>query len=120
MNRTVKAGAGHVDNNQYETFSEAVTSIDESQEEVSVMIHTYWTNFITTGNPNGNPDVPTNRWSNRPAWETYDDQTRRFMTFGLGNDERAGGNGTGVAAQMRGSERNEAECDWWKKTYADE
>jgi triacylglycerol lipase len=39
------------------------------------------------------------------------------MVFGEGNDERAGGSGTGVAAQLVEDEWSRKECDfWWTKT----
>jgi triacylglycerol lipase len=38
------------------------------------------------------------------------------MVFGEGNDERAGGSGKGVAAQLAEDEWSRWECDfWWTK-----
>ncbi|EHL02920.1 putative cAMP-regulated D2 protein [Glarea lozoyensis 74030] len=113
LNKTVKGGAGHVDNIEYESFQDSVITISESQKEVSGIYHSFITNFITTGNPNGK----STRWRKRPTWKAYDIEKREIMTFGLGNNERAGGNDTGIAAQMRGSEWITEECNfWWAKT----
>jgi acetylcholinesterase len=113
LNKTVKGGANHGDNMYYESFQEEVTSISESQREVSGLYHAYVTSFITDGNPN----AIKGRFSEKPTWESYSSKKAGAMTFGKGNDERAGGFGKGVAAQMVGNEWIEKECNfWWRKS----
>lgn len=112
LNRTVKGGANHGDNMYYESFARDVTGISEAQKEVSGVLHAYLTSFIATGDPN----MVRGRWVERPEWEKYAEGTE-VMTFGLGNDERAGGGGIGVSAQMEGSEWIKSECAfWWEKS----
>ncbi|EKD19761.1 uncharacterized protein L3040_001893 [Drepanopeziza brunnea f. sp. 'multigermtubi'] len=114
LNKTVKGGANHGDNMYYESFAEEVTSISEAQKEVSGKYHAYVTSFITEGDPN----VVRGRYADRPRWERYERGEERVMTFGKGNDERAGGGEVGVAAQMAGSEWIKKECAfWWKKSH---
>jgi len=113
LNKTVKGGANHGDSMYYETFAEDVTSISESQREVSGVLHAYVTSFIVGGDPN----VIKGRWGDRERWERYEGKGEGVMTFGMGNDERAGGTGLGIAAEMRGSESVKKECDfWWRKS----
>ncbi|KAE8452649.1 hypothetical protein EG329_013908 [Mollisiaceae sp. DMI_Dod_QoI] len=114
LNKTVKGGANHGDNMYYESFQDQVTSISEAQREVSGKYHAYITSFIT----NGDPNAIKGRWADRPRWEKYERDTERVMTFGKGNDERAGGTGVGVAAQMAGSGWMRKECEfWWRKSH---
>ena len=109
----MKGGANHGDSMYYETFAEDVTSISESQREVSGVLHAYVTSFIVGGDPN----VIKGRWGDRERWERYEGKGEGVMTFGMGNDERAGGTGLGIAAEMRGSESVKKECDfWWRKS----
>lgn len=114
LNKTVKGGANHGDNMFYEGFPEDITSISEAQREVSGKYHAYVTSFITGGDPN----FIQGRFGDRPKWSRYEKETEQVMTFGKGNDERAGGTGVGVAAQMLGSEWVKKECEfWWKKSH---
>jgi triacylglycerol lipase len=118
LNSTVKGGANHGDNMYYESFQDSITGISEGQREVSGFYHAYVTSFITKGDPN----AIAGRWGQRPTWERYQSgKTKgdeKVMTFGLGNDERAGGVGKGIAAQMRGSKWIRKECEfWWKKSF---
>lgn len=113
LNKTVKGGANHGDNMYYESFQDEVTTISEAQREVSGVYHAYVTSFITGGDPN----LIKGTFGGRPKWEPYGREGERVITFGKGNDERAGGNGKGVVAQMVGSEWIEQQCNfWWKKS----
>jgi acetylcholinesterase len=118
LNKTVKGGANHGDNMYYESFPDDITSISESQKEVSGVYHAFITSFIVTGDPN----MIRGTWSERVRWEEYMSGKigggEVVMTFGMGNDERAGGTGKGIAAQMRNSEWVTKECDfWWEKSH---
>lgn len=118
LNKTVKGGANHGDNMYYEAFPEDITSISEAQREVSGKYHAYITSFITTGDPN----AIQGRFGDRVEWKRYQSGTaggdEKVMTFGMGNDERAGGKGLGVAAQMIGSGWVRKECEfWWRKSH---
>ncbi|PBP26033.1 carboxylesterase family protein [Diplocarpon rosae] len=114
LNQTVKGGANHGDNMYYETFPEDITSMSEAQKEVSGKYHAYVTSFITQSDPN----TIQGRYAERPLWEKYESKAERVMTFGQGNDERAGGTGVGVAAQMLGSEWIKKQCAfWWMKSH---
>lgn len=118
LNSTVKGGANHGDNMYYESFQESITSLGSGQREVSGMYHAYVTSFIAKGDPN----AILGRFGDRPTWEEYraggEGRGEMSMTFGLGNDERAGGAGKGVAAVMRGSEWVRKECEfWWRKSF---
>lgn len=113
MNKTVKGGANHGDNMYYESFPDDVTNISETQREVSGVYHAYVTSFITGGDPNS----IKGRFGNRPVWPRYGREAENAMTFGKGNDERAGGTGKGVAAEILGSEWIEKKCKfWWNKS----
>jgi acetylcholinesterase len=113
LNKTVKGGANHGDNMYYESFQNEVTSISEAQREVSGVYHAYVTSFITSGDPNS----IKGRFGDRPKWEKYGREEENAMTFGKENDERAGGSGKGIAAQMVGSEWIEKQCNfWWEKS----
>ena len=113
LNKTVKGGANHGDNMYYEAFPEDITSISNVQMEVSRNYHAYVTSFITSGDPN----AIQGRFGDRPKWERYERASERVMTFGMGNDERAGGSGKGIAAEMRGSDWIREECEfWWRKS----
>lgn len=106
-------GANNGDNMYYQVFPDEITSVSDAQREVSGKYHAYLTSFITSGDPN----TIKGRFADGPKWERYMRESELVMTFGKGNDERAGGTGKGVAAQLLGSEWVKKECDfWWKKT----
>lgn len=115
LNMTVQGGANHADQLPYEAFDAEVRSLSKAQEEVAGTLHAYFTSFIIAGDPN----ALGGSYPDRPVWERYSDapQEGRVMMFGEGNDERAGGTGTGVAAKMWPDEWSARECEfWWKKT----
>lgn len=114
VNSTVLGGANHGDNMYYQSFQESITKLGKTQREISGVYHEGVTSFITTGNPN----TVKGRFGGRPEWESYGGTNgRKVMTFGKGNDERAGGSSRGVVAEMRGSELVEKECEfWWGKS----
>lgn len=116
LNKTVQGGANHGDQMAYETFNPEVRDISKDQEEVSGMLHSYFTSFIVRGDPN----AFQGRYAHRPIWEAYDasrDSGKRIMIFGEENDERAGGNGRGTLAQIADDEWSRRECEfWWTKS----
>ncbi|KAH1371363.1 hypothetical protein KXX35_006200 [Aspergillus fumigatus] len=115
LNKTVQGGANHGDQMEYETYNPEVRGISSSQDEIAGTFHAYITSFIVAGDPN----AVGGKYNNRPVWEPYNASLtsgRRIMVFGEGNDERAGGSGTGVAAQYVEDRWSRRECDfWWTK-----
>ncbi|KOC18748.1 extracellular lipase [Aspergillus flavus AF70] len=114
LNKTVQGGANHGDQMAYETFNPEVRAISENQEKIAGTLHAYFTSFIVSGDPNAVPGA----YADRPSWETYDTSSSgRIMVFGEGNDERAGGNGVGIAAQVVDDDWSRKECNfWWTKS----
>jgi triacylglycerol lipase len=111
LNSTVKGGANHGDHLSYQTMDATVQEYSEAQKEVAWAMHAYWTSFITTGNPNS----IRGRAGWRAEWVRYNTKDPQVMIFGEGNDERAGGDGVGVATKMDKDEWSGKECDfWWK------
>jgi triacylglycerol lipase len=111
LNSTVKGGANHGDHLSYQTMDATVQEYSEAQKEVAWAIHAYWTSFIATGNPNS----IRGRAGWRAEWVRYNTKDPQVMIFGEGNDERAGGDGVGVATKMDKDEWSGKECDfWWK------
>lgn len=110
LNKTVKGGANHADQMEYETMS--VLDISPSQKEVAETFHAYVTSFITKGDPN----AVQGRQKDRDVWKAYDVKEPKVMIFGEGNDERAGGDSLGVAAKLNDDVWAKEECDfWWEK-----
>ncbi|KAJ6505935.1 putative extracellular lipase [Mycena vulgaris] len=117
LNQTVKGGANHGDHIGYETMDSAVQDYSDAQKEVAWALHAYWTSFITTGSPNS----IRGRAAGRAEWARYDTIDPRVMAFGEGNDERAGGHGVGITAEMKPDDWSRKECDfWWSKTALSE
>jgi acetylcholinesterase len=106
VNRTVLGGAGHGDYISYETMDANVRAISPTQRQIATLFHGYITNFIITGNPNYYSGVRGPEWL--PVQEG-----NSTLIFGLGNDERAGGTDTGVAAQFIQDDWAVPECDFW-------
>ncbi|MDO4337255.1 MAG: carboxylesterase family protein [Eubacteriales bacterium] len=57
----------------FETMKETGRPFDGSDYDLSKTITAYWTNFIKTGNPNG---------EGLPTWEKYDSKKDMFMELG--------------------------------------
>ncbi|GKZ31285.1 hypothetical protein AbraIFM66950_011644 [Aspergillus brasiliensis] len=113
LNKTVIGGANHGDQMEYETFNPGVRDISENQREVAGLFHAYVTSFVVFGDPN----VLGGRYKGREVWERYrlDDGVGKVMVFGEGNDERAGGDGVGVAARLKRDDWGVKECGFWSK-----
>ncbi|PGH15039.1 hypothetical protein AJ79_02721 [Helicocarpus griseus UAMH5409] len=113
LNKTVKGGANHADQVEYETYNNAVRRISDAQDEISGMLHAYFTSFITTGDPNAVPG----RYPHRPVWKAFGgggpSKDRTLMLFGEGNNERAGGDGVGIPAQVVDDDWAKEECEFW-------
>ncbi|KAK2865318.1 hypothetical protein FQN49_003691 [Arthroderma sp. PD_2] len=118
LNKTVQGGAGHGDQTEYEIYSPYVRHISKTQEQIAGFLHAYITSFITTGDPNG----IKGRYANRPKWIPFHAGPQdRVMVIGEGNDERAGGHGIGISAQLGDTKYTKEECDfWWKRTILSE
>ncbi|KAL4915458.1 Alpha/Beta hydrolase protein [Aspergillus aurantiobrunneus] len=109
--RTVVGRANHGDNMYYETYNAEITSISESQRELSGTLHAYITSFITRGDPN----AVAGRYPARPVWEPYNPDGPGILVFGENNEELIGGN-IAPAAKFVDDEwaRKETEF-WWGK-----
>lgn len=67
------------------------------------MLHSYFTSFHCKRES----ECVSRKYAHRPVWEAYDaprDSGKRIMIFGEGKDERAGGSGSGIPAQMADDE----------------
>ncbi|OAX78904.1 hypothetical protein ACJ72_06783 [Emergomyces africanus] len=115
LNKTVKGGANHGDQVEYETYNPWVRQISAAQDEIAGTLHAYFTSFITTGDPNAVPG----RFPDRPQWKPFGGgwfkKNRTLMLFGEGNDERAGGGGVGIAAQVVSDDWSQEECEFWSE-----
>ncbi|KAI9736296.1 MAG: hypothetical protein M1834_001182 [Cirrosporium novae-zelandiae] len=109
VNTTVKNGANHADNMYYESLDPKITSISHTQKELAGVYHAYLTSFIATGDPNH----LEGKYKHRPVWEGYRREQPRKIVFGLGNDERAGGEGKGIVAEMVDDVWGKVECEFW-------
>lgn len=107
LNRTVLGGANHGDQMWYETFDPSTTSISAFQRELAGTFHDYVVSFVLAGDPN----AVQGRWQ-RPRWEEWK-EGKKTMVFGRGNDERAGGQGEGVVAELVEDKWAEKECEFW-------
>ncbi|KXS99756.1 hypothetical protein AC578_10420 [Pseudocercospora eumusae] len=120
LNRTVLGGANHGDQIFYEAMSPLVRDISATQDDISKKFNSYVTSFITTGDPNA---LAGRKAVQRPRWEPFSrsDDGGRTMIFGLGNDEPAGGDNVGVAAQLVHDRWGKECCDfWWNKSEVPE
>ncbi|PGH27711.1 hypothetical protein AJ80_00498 [Polytolypa hystricis UAMH7299] len=113
LNKTVQNGANHADQVEYEVYSPGVRNISPAQAEIAGILHAYFTSFITTGDPN----AVKGRFPDRPTWSAFDNSNgkNKVMLFGEGNDERAGGGGVGVPAQLAEDVWPAKECEFWSK-----
>lgn len=96
----------------YQTYSRSITEISEAQKEVAGRYHAYVTSFITTGDPN----KVRGKYGERPNWPEFVSRNigggEAGMTFGKGNEERAGG-GVGVPTEQVGSRWIRRQCEFW-------
>ncbi|TPX17784.1 uncharacterized protein E0L32_002885 [Thyridium curvatum] len=108
---TVENRAQHGDNMAYETCDPAVTARSPSQKELALSFNRYLTNFIVSGDPNSPAAGP----ADQPRWEALKVEAPRAMAFGLGNEEKIGGQ-TGPAATFADDTWGRKECEfWWSK-----
>ncbi|TIA52077.1 alpha/beta-hydrolase [Aureobasidium pullulans] len=114
-NRTILGGANHGDQMWYETFDPSTTSVSSTHKELAGVFHDYIVSFVLTGDPN----AVEGRWK-RPVWEAWGkqgEQEHKTMVFGAGNDERAGGKGKGVIAELLNDTWGSKQCEfWWSQT----
>lgn len=114
-NRTILGGANHGDQMWYETFDPSTTSVSSTHKELAGVFHDYIVSFVLTGDPN----AVKGRWK-RPVWEAWGkqgEQEHKTMVFGAGNDERAGGKGKGVIAELLNDTWGSQQCEfWWSQT----
>lgn len=114
LNKTALYGANHGDQMRYQTYNPEVRSISPAQDEVAGKFHAYCTSFILYGDPSA---MKVGKFADRPEWSAYAKGEGLTMVLGEGNDERAGGTGVGVAAQLKEYRWAEKECDfWWRMT----
>lgn len=110
---SVQNGANHGDNMWYQFHDSKIAAVSATQKELVGITHAYWTSFIVSGDPNEGAA----RWGERPQWTPYREDKPAKMLFGEGNDERAGGKGVGVVAQMVDDSWMEKEKEfWWSRT----
>lgn len=115
LNRTMQGGAGHAEQIGYEMYIPAVRRISPAQKELSGHFHGYLTSFITTGDPN----KVRGNYGDRPEWEEFEGRSdgnhkeESVMIFGKGNDERAGGTGTGISSQITDDTWSASDCEFW-------
>lgn len=110
-NRTLLGGANHGDQMWYETFDPSVTGVSSTQREIAGIFHDYIVSFVLSGDPN----KVKARWE-RPEWKAWRDE-EQTMVFGAGNDERAGGGHTGIAAKSIDDMWARKQCEfWWRQT----
>ncbi|EEP76474.1 conserved hypothetical protein [Uncinocarpus reesii 1704] len=110
LNKTVKGGASHGDQSEYEVYSPYVRRLSDAQEKIAGYIHAYFTSFIT----NGDPNKIQGKYADRPRWTPFKAKaSKSVMVLGEGNDERAGGGHVGIAAQMADNKWSEKECEFW-------
>lgn len=103
---SVLNGAQHADNMRYEVCDPKVVGVSPNQAELAQTINAYVTNFIATGDPNG---------EGLEHWGTYIKGDPKAMVFGLGNEELIGGPlGKAATFMEDGWGRKESEF-WWSK-----
>ena len=117
VSSSVKGGADHGTHNPFPTYSQEVRDISDTIDEVTGLMHAYWTSFITTGDPN----KIKGRFPKRPAWPMYvpekGEGRGKVVVFGEGNDEIAGGENEGVAIKVVDDTYPAEECEyWWDRT----
>lgn len=112
LNRTALLGASHADQVAYQTYNPEVRRISAAQEEVSGKLHAYAVSFILNGDPSA---LKKGKYGKRPKWMPWSEEKPLTMLLGQGNDERAGGTGTGIAAQFVEYNWGEKQCEFWQR-----
>ncbi|KAF4119418.1 Carboxylesterase family [Geosmithia morbida] len=110
VNQTALHGANHGNQIRYQTYNPEVRSISPSQDEIAGNFHAYCVSFILYGDPN---KMSQGKFSQRPEWPRFQNGKGLTMLLGDGNDERAGGKGTGIAAQAVEYKWGQNECNFW-------
>ncbi|PQE19121.1 Carboxylesterase type B protein [Rutstroemia sp. NJR-2017a BBW] len=116
VNTSALHGAHHGSQDPFPVFSSRIAKRSETIKEIAGLMHAYWTSFIIS--PNGDPNEVPGRLPKRSTWEKYGGKTgeRRKMSFGVGNDEMAGGKQKGQAASMGLDDERRDACDfWWER-----
>jgi acetylcholinesterase len=113
VNYSVIGGADHGSQSAYPTYNEEIRYVSDTIEQVSGLMHAYWTSFITTGDPN----AVEGRFKDRPKWPVYQPDGGKLIVFGEGNDEIAGGGNEGTAVKVDDDSWAVEECEyWWERT----
>lgn len=79
-------------------------------------MHSYWTSFITTGDPNKEEGL----WKERATWPKFQTGTGenkgwgKIAVFGSGNDEISGGKERGMAVKIIDDTWVREECGFWE------
>ncbi|CAM1510639.1 Fc.00g009740.m01.CDS01 [Cosmosporella sp. VM-42] len=115
LNKTALFGANHGDQMRYQTYNKEVREISPAQDEVSGKFHAYCVSFITKGDPSA---MKKGKFADREEWTSFEGGKGLTMLLGEGNDERAGGNGAGIAAQSVDYKWGEKECEFWYRISA--
>jgi acetylcholinesterase len=110
---SMKGGADHESQAQLVSYDPEIRDVSDSVDEITGVMHAYWTSFITTGDPN----KVSGRFEDRPEWPAYNSESNKIIVFGEGNDEIAGGDNEGVVVQVVDDEWAKEECRfWWERT----
>ncbi|KIW46590.1 uncharacterized protein PV06_02255 [Exophiala oligosperma] len=110
---TVVGGASHADNMRYETYDPQVTSLSESQNEISGFLHAYVTSFVCN---KGDPNALRGRFARRPKWEPYQSGKQdlpKTMVFGRNIKELVGGANDGQVAEFLYDDWALEQCRFW-------
>lgn len=114
-----EGGADHCDHNNFVTYNKEVREFSPSIREISAKMHSYWTSFITTGDPNTEEGL----WKERATWPKFVGNEigagekkgwGKIAVFGDGNDEIAGGSERGMAVKIIDDTWVREECGFWE------
>ena len=109
----VKGGAIHGGQAPFVTHNKDIRDVSKTADEISGLMHAYWTSFIVSGDPN----AVDGRYGDRPEWPSYVAGRRKLVVFGEGNDEVAGGGNKGTAVRVKDDDWAVEECRyWWDRT----
>ncbi|CAG8953801.1 hypothetical protein HYFRA_00006693 [Hymenoscyphus fraxineus] len=111
-----EGGADHCDHNNFVTYNKELREFSPSIREISAKMHSYWTSFVTTGDPNAEEGL----WKERATWPRFgvgdaaEGKWGKIAVFGEGNDEIAGGGERGVAVKIVEDGWVRGECGFWE------